>query len=162
MTRDPDSGSAPTRSRDPGGRRRRASGRAGIGLLAVGALVSSVLALPAAAAVPGATTVNNPPATGVDLLVFPARDFISATGYHASDVVRVSVVHPSGTSWTTDDISPQADPTAPVGTAFDGLIEVNHPGGYAGRARRPTSGPATRSGSLDDAVASPTRRRSAT
>jgi hypothetical protein len=79
--------------------------------------------------VPASTVVNNGPATaGVNIIAFPQRDFISAAGYHASDVVQVSVIHPSGVSWSTNDISPQSDPTAPAGTAFAGIVDVNHPG----------------------------------
>ena len=83
----------------------------------------------AQAAVPTATTVNAPPGTGLSILAFPQRDFISASGYLASDTVQVSVIHPSGVSWTTNDVVPQPDPTAPAGSAFAGIVDVNHPGG---------------------------------
>src|ERR671932_1510751 len=96
----------------------------------------------ALAAVPAATTVNTTPSAGLNILAFPQRDFISATGYLASDVVQVSVIHPSGVSYSTNDVVPQPDPRAAVGAAFAGIVEVNHPGG----ACWPTTTPDIRPG----------------
>ena len=114
------------------------------GMLATSLAGNAVMGTPAAqAAVPTAATVNNPPATaGVQILVFPQRDFISASGYLASDVVQVSVIHPSGVSYTTGDVVPQPDPRAATGAPFAGIVEVNHPGG----ACWPTTTPDIRPG----------------
>ena len=78
---------------------------------------------PALAAVPTSTTVNNPPAAGLNVIVFPQRDFISASGYHSGDTVQVSVIHPSGVTYSTNDVTPQADPRAAVGAPFAGIVE---------------------------------------
>ena len=77
----------------------------------------------------------NPPSAPISLIVFPQRDFISASGYNAADRVIVRVIHdgavfPPGNIWTTDPanwVVPQVDPTLPPGQ--DGVVEVNHPGG---------------------------------
>jgi hypothetical protein len=76
-----------------------------------------------------AVTYNAPsPAKPHQIIAFPARDFISASGYGLGDQVNVYVYRPnsSGTSnligYALGQI-PQDDPTTP------GLVEVNHPGG---------------------------------
>lgn len=112
-----------------------------LGVSVVGPLLGVSLPL-AEAVVPAAVTTNNPPSTGLNIITFPQRDFISATGYHAGDTVQVSVVHPSGVSYTTGDVTPQADPRAAVGAAFAGIVDVNHPGG----ACWPTTTPDIRPG----------------
>ena len=59
--------------------------------------------------------------------MFSQRDFVSASGYAATDRVIVQVTHPDGTKLFSDaNIVPQDDPKT---AAFDGIIEVNHPGG---------------------------------
>src|ERR671932_327859 len=112
------------------------------GLLAASMLVSSLSgnaalgAAPAhaqtAPAIPAPTTINNPPVAPLQILVFPQRDFVSASGYTQDDRVIVSVIHPSGTTFSTDQanpIVPQDDPRAAPGAPFAGIVEVNHPGG---------------------------------
>src|ERR671932_1046010 len=112
------------------------------GLLAASMLVSSLSgnaalgAAPAhaqtAPAIPAPTTINNPPVAPLQILVFPQRDFVSASGYTQDDRVIVSVIHPNGTTFSTDPnapIVPQADPRAAPGAPFAGIVEVNHPGG---------------------------------
>ena len=42
---------------------------------------------------PTATTVSNPPIAPMQILVFPQRDFVSASGYTADDRVVVTVQH---------------------------------------------------------------------
>lgn len=84
---------------------------------------------PARAAVPTATTISEPPVAGDQILVFPQRDFVSASGYRGDEVVQVSVIHPNGVSYSTNGIVPQADPRAAANAPFAGIVEVNHPGG---------------------------------
>ena len=61
-----------------------------------------------------------------DVISFPARDFVSASGYAVDQPVTVEVVHPSGVvAGTVRDVMPKEDPTTPG----LGLVEVNHPGG---------------------------------
>ncbi|HEY3111713.1 MAG TPA: hypothetical protein VGL23_23355, partial [Chloroflexota bacterium] len=101
------------------------------GLVRVLALLSlAVLALPG----PGsalAQVVNEPPAPPQQILAFPQRDFLSASGYLETDLVKVELIHANGTTFTTDPplVAPQADPRAAVGAPFAGIVEVNHPGG---------------------------------
>lgn len=124
----------------PRGRTRAQRGRSwvvGLSLVAAG-----LAPVPALAAVPTFAIVNNPPSAGLNVIVFPQRDFISSTGYHAGDTVQVSVIHPSGVSYSTNDITPQADPRAAVGAPFAGIVDVNHPGG----ACWPTTTPDIRPG----------------
>src|SRR3954451_17813844 len=76
--------------------------------------------------------VNNPPAAPIQILAFPQRDFVSASGYAQGDQVVVKVIHPSGVTASTDPNSPwpaQEDPRALAGAPFAGIVEVNHPGG---------------------------------
>src|SRR5262249_41342975 len=80
-----------------------------------------------------AQVVNDPPVAPLSIIAFPQRDFVSASGYSADDRVVVKVIHPGGVTRTTDPanpLTPLADPGAPPGDPFAGLIEVNHPGGY--------------------------------
>src|SRR3954454_19783206 len=61
-----------------------------------------------------------------DVISFPARDFVSASGYDINQPVTVEVVHANGTvAGTVKDVVPKEDPATP---GF-GLVEVNHPGG---------------------------------
>lgn len=92
----------------------------------LGMTVAAVMLLASAAM---AQVVFSPPAAPVSISVFPARDFVSADGYRADDRGIVRVIHPDGTTWSTDP----ATPLAPIG----GLIEVNHPGGYCWFGKTP-------------------------
>ncbi|MDQ1631609.1 MAG: large repetitive protein [Frankiaceae bacterium] len=108
------------------GRVRALAATAAASLLSTTALIASA-ASPAAAA----GVVNNPPVLPHSILVFPSRSFISASGYAADDVVRVSVIHPVdalGNVGTVNsvDMIPADDPGTPE---FDGIVEINHPGG---------------------------------
>jgi hypothetical protein len=61
-----------------------------------------------------------------DIIAFPARDFVSASGYDVDQPVTVEIEHPSGTVvGTVKDVTPKEDPTTPG----LGVVEVNHPGG---------------------------------
>ena len=84
------------------------------------------------ATLPAGTQINDPPASPIQIISFPARDFISATGYEATDTVEVQILRREGgqlvlvssTNWT-----PQADARALPNDPFAGLVEINHPGG---------------------------------
>ncbi|MCU1384615.1 MAG: hypothetical protein JWL71_3312 [Acidobacteria bacterium] len=75
-----------------------------------------------------AVPVSNPPAAPRSILVFPQRDFVSSSGFEIGDLVTVEVFHPGATTpaSTASNVVPQDDPATP---AFDGIVEVNHPGG---------------------------------
>jgi hypothetical protein len=61
-----------------------------------------------------------------DVISFPSRDFVSASGYDINQPVTVEIVHPSGVvAGTVKDVTPKEDPATPG----LGLVEVNHPGG---------------------------------
>jgi hypothetical protein len=87
----------------------------------LGMLGATALAVPAVA-----NTVNEPPAPPHSIIVFPQRDFVSAAGFQASDSVAVNVIRNGVTIGTSDPVTPQDDPKTP---GFDGIVEVNHPGG---------------------------------
>src|SRR4051794_1521576 len=84
------------------------------------------------ATLPAGTVINDPPADPIQIISFPARDFISSTGFEPTDTVEVQVLRREGgqvvlvssTEWT-----PQADPRALPNDPFAGLVEINHPGG---------------------------------
>jgi membrane protein implicated in regulation of membrane protease activity len=76
----------------------------------------------ASAARAEAVTINDPPPPGHSITVFPARDFVSASGYLDTHAYRVEVQHPldvgGGVLVSQRRIAPNG-----------GLLEVNHPGG---------------------------------
>src|SRR3954447_13512566 len=62
-----------------------------------------------------------------NIISFPSRDFVSASGYDINKLYTVEVQHPDGrVAGTVTDLVPKEDPTTPG----LGLIEINHPGGY--------------------------------
>src|SRR5256885_403440 len=75
-----------------------------------------------------AVPVNNPPVAPRSILVFPQRDFVSSSGFEIGDLVTVEVFHPGSTTAASraTNVVPQDDPATPD---FDGIVEVNHPGG---------------------------------
>jgi hypothetical protein len=84
------------------------------------------------ATLPAGVTVNDPPASPIQIISFPSRDFISATGYLPTDTVEVQVLRkePAGTVLVSStEWTPQADPRALPNDPFAGLVEINHPGG---------------------------------
>lgn len=86
-------------------------------LLAAGGLVAGAVSSTAHAAVDAAHQV----------ILFPDRDFVSATGYAPGVPVSVTVTRGvPGTIVATATVTPADDLKTPV---FDGLVEVNHPGG---------------------------------
>jgi len=83
--------------------------------------VATVVAL-AAPGLAGAT-VNAP----ANIISFPSRDFVSATGYDLNKLYTVEVQHPDGTvAGTVTDLAPKDDGEG----GGLGIIEINHPGGY--------------------------------
>src|SRR4051812_11766851 len=98
--------------------------RLAVGVTAASLLVAALGTSPHAQAVP----VNNPPVAPRSILVFPQRDFVSASGYEAGDLVTVEVFHPGSATAASraTNVVPQDDAATP---AFDGIVEVNHPGG---------------------------------
>ena len=72
-----------------------------------------------------AAAINEPPAAPHIIISFPERDFVSADGYAQGDPVTVEVIR-SGFTVGIAHVDPQDDLTTP---GFDGLVEVNHPGG---------------------------------
>jgi Bacterial Ig-like domain/Abnormal spindle-like microcephaly-assoc'd, ASPM-SPD-2-Hydin len=87
-----------------------------VGITGVPALMS-----PASAAV-----INDPPALPHSIIAFPVRDFVSASGYAPDDRPIVQVLRGGVVIGTSDAVTPADDPKTP---GFEGLVEVNHPGG---------------------------------
>jgi hypothetical protein len=107
------SGTAPAR-----GCPNRSTRRARTAILLAG--VSAAVSLAAPGIAGAAVTAPR------DIISFPARDFVSASGYDVNQPVTVEVQHPSGViAGTVKDVIPKEDPTTPG----LGLVEVNHPGG---------------------------------
>src|SRR4051794_12811424 len=104
----------PPRGRRSGSARRRAR--------ATGLLVGVTTAVGLMA--PGLAGAATAPA---NIISFPARDFVSATGFKLTDLYTVEVQHPNGTvSGTVTGLAPKDDGEG----GGLGIIEVNHPGGY--------------------------------
>src|SRR5919199_1638196 len=90
-----------------------------LALGAAGTLVASGLAAaPALAA--------EPPAPGHQIISFPQRDFVSATGYVMGVDAYVEVIRAGQAIAISTPIQPQDDPAT---ATVEGLVEVNHPGG---------------------------------
>ena len=71
--------------------------------------------------------VNEPPANGHALLAFPSRDFVSAENYAEDELVNIEIIRNNIVISTAEGLIPvDADPETP---AFEGIVEVNHPGG---------------------------------
>jgi chitobiase/beta-hexosaminidase-like protein len=86
----------------------------------------------AATAVP-AGAASQAPTLPHSVISFPQRDFVSADGFDDNEgPVTVRVVRHGVTIATSTPVVPQDDPktTKPDGSpVFDGIVEVNHPGG---------------------------------
>jgi hypothetical protein len=88
-------------------------------------------ALMASGAIAAPSMAAEPPAIGHEVISFPSRDFVSAAGYVQGVPARVQVRRrdASGALRVVSQstaVMPQDDPSTPE---FDGLVEVNHPGG---------------------------------
>jgi hypothetical protein len=112
-----------------------------------------------------AVGIGNPPGDAgnpINIVAFPQRDFISASGYTADDRVVVRIIHdpaiyPGATGGTTDDGTREGDGTSlswispvdppEVGVPADpalGIVEVNHPGGACWFGQTPDIRPGDR------------------
>jgi hypothetical protein len=96
--------------------------------LAISSIGSPAFVRPSLAA----PLVNEPPPTGHQIISFPSRDFISASGYmnpadpNYDGPYTVTVIRNGVVVGTSEPATPfDADPTTP---AFDGTIEINHAG----------------------------------
>lgn len=95
--------------------------------VAVGVTASALAVLAIqTGAVPVFAAVNDPVAAPHSIVVFPVRDFVSADGYAASDRPTIQVLRGGTVIGTASNLVPQDDPGT---VGFDGLVEVNHPGG---------------------------------
>ena len=112
----------PQRSSPPGGPPGSRYGTTSPRLRAAGLLAGVAAAIGLVAPGVAGAAVTAPR----DVISFPARDFVSASGYDVNQPVTVEVVHPSGVvAGTVKDVTPKEDPATPG----LGLVEVNHPGG---------------------------------
>ncbi len=89
----------------------------------------NVTSVPFALAEPIAT--NEPPIAPHSLIAFSQRDFVSVSGYAETETVTIEIIHSAalGGAIVTagPGLVPVDDPSTPE---FDGIVEVNHPGGY--------------------------------
>ena len=79
-----------------------------------------------------AQTINNPPLMPQEIVVFPERDFISATGFAPNADVQVQLRRPGGAG--NRNANGRTDAT--------GFLEVNHPGGVCWLVETPDVVPA--------------------
>jgi CTP:molybdopterin cytidylyltransferase MocA len=77
-------------------------------------------------AAPATTSLSEPPVAPHALIAFPQRDFISGSGFAATDTVTVNIIRGGVTIGSSQGLVPQDDPKT---AGFDGIVEVNHPGG---------------------------------
>jgi hypothetical protein len=96
---------------------RRTSALWGIGAAGT-LLVSGIVAAPSMAA--------EPPVRGHQIISFPQRDFVSATGYVMGVDAYVEVIRGGVPIAISTPIQPEDDPLT---STVEGLVEVNHPGG---------------------------------
>ncbi|NOT03029.1 MAG: choice-of-anchor D domain-containing protein [Anaerolineales bacterium] len=96
------------------------------------ALLFSLIAttsVPSVYAAPIAT--NEPPIAPHSLIAFSQRDFVSVSGYAETETVTIEIIHSAifggGIVTAGPGLVPVDDPSTPE---FDGIVEVNHPGGY--------------------------------
>ena len=97
--------------------RRRASALWGVGAAGT-LLVSGIVAAPSMAA--------EPPQVGHEVISFPQRDFVSASGYVQGVDAYVEVIRGGVPIAISTPVQPEDDPAT---AGFDGIVEVNHPGG---------------------------------
>jgi hypothetical protein len=98
-------------------------------------------------AAPAYNTLVEPPTTGREIVAFPERDFVTISGFSTGETVTINVLRNVTTivngapvvSLVTvgaaQNIAPKDDLTTPG--VFDGVAEVNHPGGYCWEGTTP-------------------------
>jgi hypothetical protein len=105
--------------------------------------VATVTTTQQLAELPAGTTINEPPVAPVQIIAFPTRDFVSSSGFLATDRVTVQVLRYVDNPGrlvvvsTSSAQAPQADPRAGPNDPFAGIVEVNHPGGYCWEGNTP-------------------------
>src|SRR4051794_726907 len=67
-----------------------------------------------------------PPQAGHEVISFPQRDFVSAAGYVQGVDAYVQVIRGGVPIAISTPVTPEDDPDT---AGFDGIVEVNHPGG---------------------------------
>jgi hypothetical protein len=102
------------------------------------ALLSLMFSQPNRSALAQAPAINEPPVAPHSILAFPQRSFVSTSGFSINDRVRVDIIHPSGAVVSSQDATPQDDPATPT---FDGIVEINHPGGVCWLVKTPDMRP---------------------
>jgi hypothetical protein len=70
--------------------------------------------------------VNEPPRAGHEIVVFPSRNMVAASGYQNGESVEVKVIGTDGTITASTGLASGDDPATPE---LEGAVEVNHPGG---------------------------------
>ena len=102
--------------------------RSRTGKVALGAggtlLASAIVAIPALPSM-----AAEPPAPGHEIISFPQRDFVSATGFVQGVDAYVQVIRGGVPIAISTPVQPEDDPAT---AGFDGLVEVNHPAAPAG------------------------------
>jgi len=88
--------------------------------------IGAVGTLLASAALATPTMAAEPPAAGHEVISFPQRDFVSASGYAKGVPAYAQVIRAGHVVATSTPVLPQDDPAT---AAFDGIVEVNHAGG---------------------------------
>ena len=99
--------------------------RSRTGKLALGAAGALLVSGVVAAGAP-LSQAAEPPQAGHEIISFPQRDFVSASGFVRGVDAYVEVIRGGKPIAISTPIQPEDDPAT---TAFDGIVEVNHPGG---------------------------------
>lgn len=108
-----------TRSASMPARRRRLGG----GLAA--AVTLGALMVPVMVPASSAAVINDPPANGHSITVFPDRDYVNGTGWPDATPVTVELIR-NGAVVGTATVTPADDLSTP---GFDGIFDLNHGAG---------------------------------
>lgn len=95
-------------------------------LTSVAAASMAVGAMPTRVGAVVPDVINDPPSAGHTVTVFPARDFVHGDGFTQGSLVDVEVWRNGVLAGFVNDVTPADLGDTP---AFDGIVEVNHPGG---------------------------------
>jgi hypothetical protein len=107
--------------------RARAAAQALLGSKRARAIAAAAAVGALAAPATASAAINSPPQNGHSIIAFPSRDFVSATGYAHNDLATVEVFRAGVLIGRAADVVPRDDPKTKG--VFDGIVEVNHPGG---------------------------------